>query len=56
VGTYDAVEFTPFVALRAAIRGFAFAGAELAEVFGGFGRFGGKEFDFYATERLAWEC
>jgi len=50
------VEPGAFIALRSALRVFGFAGAELAEVFGGFGDDVGEEFHFDAAEGFAWVC
>lgn len=50
----DAVEFAALVALRLAGGAAGFAGAELAEVFGG-ARYGvGVEFDLDAAEGFTW--
>jgi len=43
------VEAAALVALRSSEGVFGFAGAELAEVFGGFGDGGWEEFDFDAA-------
>ena len=49
-----AVEFGPFVALRATEGGLRLAGAELSEVFGGLGDGVGEELDQDAAEGFAW--
>ena len=49
------MESTALVALRSSLRVLGLAGAELAEVLGGFGDGGGEEFDFYAAEGFACE-
>ena len=47
------MELTPFIALRQTTGIFAFAGAELAKVLGGFGDDVGEEFHLDAAEWFA---
>jgi len=51
--TYHSVEAGAFVALRPPLGVLGLAGAELAEVFGGFGDDVGEEFHFDAAEGFA---
>lgn len=48
------MEFAAFVALRPALRVLGFAGAILAEVFGGFGDGVCEELHFDAAEGFSW--
>jgi hypothetical protein len=49
-GIYDSVEFTAFIALRSSQVVLGLTGAELAEIFSGFGDGISKELEFYAAE------